>query len=576
MIGITSLDLEFQLSHQVFDKSLSSIGLSLSSCFPNLTSLSIRSLSDKLPAAGWSELLPQSLLSLTLHFELSVNVIDAQDPYYLSKSLPKGLQLLELGPHVCIGGGTFNLRPFENLRVARLLHCASWDVLDFLPNSLEELRVKRPYCTPLETPARFPISKIPPKIRVLEISGEDLIFDFDCTAPYTLEDLTLVSNNLLEPQNLENFFNAKNLRIASIRPVRGPFGPVFALMPNLEDYGKPMIATDSIDSLEILPRKLTSVSLYCHTASHYLPLKHLPPTLKDLSVHDLRAEDISELPKKLLSLKIFGPSASFSSEVLAQLPDRLTTLEVPLQMFESEHCFNVLPGTLEKLILNISGCEWFDKVSFPEKLRRSLKTISISHNKAGPTFAAEKISSFVSKKLIGFSCLSALKISAIFTVDIDALSNLPKSLISLDVECEKLENGGVLNSDFENGVFSRLPEGLQSFRLSFTSNLTTTIDYMIFSRLPKGLAALQLRTLPVSGFLDPNAFLAILPRRIARFQYSFGYPSPSLQPDLYLDGFNASRQCLNSLDKAVVEQYYSDPFWDGTVLSRRVLMFSFK
>lgn len=120
----------------------------------------------------------------------------------------------------------------------------------------------------------FPISKFPPKIRVLSLNGSGLAFDFDSKAPVTLEELQLSLCAPLESEEVLKYFFSKNLRI--LRGFDALTLDMLKEMPNLEE----MYDLDRLDeellTLEALPRKLKFARLSSKMRpSHQLSLQNL-------------------------------------------------------------------------------------------------------------------------------------------------------------------------------------------------------------------------------------------------------------------------------------------------------------
>lgn len=209
---------------------------------------------------------------------------------------------MQFGYTCRIGRGEINLRRFTDLRVLCMWSLASWDALKSLPDSLEELSLQT-WNMDDDASATFAISKLPPKLRVLSLDGSDLTLLFDSMAPSTLESLELGLEGHISLQDLENFFETKNLRV--LRGVRDLTPESLSKFPNLEKLIDTHKLSGKLSTLEMLPRKLQKLSLLDRMRdSQSISFKHLPPSLKKYRGPILCPEDITELPKTLTCLQI--------------------------------------------------------------------------------------------------------------------------------------------------------------------------------------------------------------------------------------------------------------------------------
>lgn len=211
VLSMKKLVLEFPTSAGVLAPD--DAGRWLNWAFPNLTSLVVRSLAPQSAFSvdeDWPNHLPETLTSLTvelsLHRSLSTSIFE---------SLPKGLQTIRILSEM--DGDTLSLERFENL-VAFELHHVSFPPTISFPNSLEDFRW---HAKPMfglygrHTGTKFPISKMPPKIRVWVVTGlskkAEFQFLFDAIAPPTLEALDM-SWRYYPLEALQKHFHCENLK----------------------------------------------------------------------------------------------------------------------------------------------------------------------------------------------------------------------------------------------------------------------------------------------------------------------------------------------------------------------------
>lgn len=564
MPTLLSLEFDFPYSHSIFAPSPSREAPKLSSSFPNLTCLSITSRTFNYLPSEWTQSLPQSLLSLSLDCCPTAGGITAS----AFNALPRGLTELQFGRYCSIRDGEIDFRRFSGLRVLRLYAGTHWTVLDSLPDSLEELLV---HMDSLAGQAvTFPFSKLPPTLRVWDLSGPGIDFDFDCKAPSTLEELRIETDVRLKPERLEQFFHTKNLRRLSTWGI-GPYTPaLMATLPNVEEFFKSKLFFLNLPTVDFLPKKLKTISIVQNDPNTKpLAVKDLPPHLESLKMRLWCSEDLAALPRTLKHLRIYPPPAALtlrhSPSALRTLPPHLKSLHLKMNSFESPKCMHALPAGLEKLTLDIySFLEMIEDLTFPPTMQKNLRKLSIHYygdNSAGDL----RLDTLVPKMNDSFSRLESLNISAKILIYCNTLSNLPKSLTELNLSNAELDEYGLpepqdpKNSDWTEGAFSRLPEGLVSLQLRFNRAVPYSIDFKVFSRLPKRLASLFLHT-SESRCDSPRQFVANLPRRLGYIKYVY-------TPTKNIDGMVSPREKKENekLDKEFEEalrEYYADPFWD--------------
>lgn len=301
-------------------------------------------------------------------------------------SLPSSLQYLHFRAQD-IDKGALNLRRLANLRSAHIFSTRGTDVLDALPDSLEEFTLHFIRRSWDDAPVvKFPLSKLPPKIRVWCVGGRELVPLFDRKAPSTLEVFAMNwQERDLRKKPLKNFFECENLRILSMASVLDGPTPSAAssdLLPNLETCIYPRLPKNKADALAFLPKKLLTLHVQSESKGRPLSYKHMPHTLKNFLGNIVCAEHIADLPRSLKNLgahPISEESAvSFPASAWSLLPPSLTKLEVDMALFESNQCVQVLPGTLETLLL-FGAFGHLDTLSLPSSLSDSLKTLYISH-----------------------------------------------------------------------------------------------------------------------------------------------------------------------------------------------------
>lgn len=582
MASLESLTFDFQLSSLIFEPQPAHGGLPLSYFFPRLTSLSISSLSEHLLPDDWAESLPKSLLDLSLDIQSVVSRDTEIDPstFY---SLPESLQRLEFGASMTIKPGKLNLRRFADLRVLCLHSLSSWEALDSLPDSLEELHALFLHADGDEDEyddtknAVLPISKLPPKLRVLALNGPGLTLDLDANAPSTLEIVRLSAE--YPELTLEKFiqlFPTKSLRKASLSLPMSP--SLMEALPSLESI-QPFFV-DNLASLEVLPRTLKRLSLFPSSESEYLPVKHLSPKLKQFHGYVYFAQDVADLPRTISKLGLVALREdnvpALSSSAWLTLPPRLLKLDIELHLFDSEKCLFALPETLGILIFSlrqhcgISRCaEMIERITFPKAMQDTLRSFRIVTNYDDRHDNPEKRINILVSKLASFSRLHTLDINASMRVNNETLSNLPKTLTFLEARCFPFENFGLpldggdrFESDWKEGAFSKLPEGLVHLKLNFSSESAYDIHFGVFSRLPSRLASLELYT-HRNICNEPKKFIAALPKRLSRFQCAYAYPKTRGKSPKEIEVILERRKDFEKNLEEALNEYYSDPFWTG-------------
>lgn len=572
--SLETLDFNFGLSCRVFEPKPSHGGLSLASAFPHLTSLSIQSLFNGFsgPVAPplpkeWADSLPASLTFLKVNVPSSPGPLDPHISPSVFDSLPKGLKHLEIGTLMPIDAGPLDLRRFPDLRVLRLARVYGGDALEFLPSTLEELSFKRFTRSFFGQKTTLSLSKLPPRIRILHLAGSLLCFDCDSPVPDTLEELYLESSFVdLDKQKLEHYFKTKRLRKCYLDPLDSSGDDLCDILTNVESsahFQKGRV----YESLEKLPRKLKAVSLTWTPESPSINLQHLPPALEELIIlGGIHFDDFSHLPRTLLHLSVpdlYFPSTPLSSDSFSTLPSRLTRLDLPLSMFESEQSLGALPETIEFLVLKTSDCACLQRLSFPKAMKSALKTLKFGHNGTN----ADDLLPVLANELKDFARLSTLTIAAKVAIRSGDLSNLPSSLTDLRVSIANLANYGLPegqaleNADWNDGVFSRLPLGLLQLFVYVEKTVDAPLDYKVYSKLPAGLSSLTLDFCIADLSAHPAAFFATLPRRIGDLNYRYLEEVGFTPENAYECVEQAENMRLALLD--AFQEYYSDPFWEG-------------
>lgn len=573
MAELLSLELDFPLSPLLFAPLPPHQGLNLSSSFPKLTSLIVTSRSINTLPDGWAESLPQTLTSLKL--EVCTDKNYNHTPIHSSTFglLPNGLQELHFGDLTQISAGPLNLARFPDLRVLRLLNTPSWEALDSLPDSLEELTIQTWH--PIEVDYIFPLSRIPPKIRVWHLRGLHLEFEYDRVAPSTIEELHLGHVANFTRDRLKQFFHPEKLRKLSwvSESSEGIDAPLLQHLPNIELAEAFEVLIDGSTTLETLPRKLKKLSLAVALSnSPHLPLNHLPPTLKDLQCPIHLAEDVSALPRTLSKLSVFplhyyAPS-QLSTEVWRNLPSQLKRLEANTLVFARNIDFDFLPGTLETLFLNFTGAKdavMLGQIRFSHATQESLKSLSIHTRNDSPSASSMESTNSFLFAMGAMKRLSRLTLNAQVVINSENLSNLPSSLTDLKLQNARMQNHGLAKgenpntTDWSVSAFSRLPKGLLSLHLHFWSASNEVIDFRVFSRLPRRLASLTLYTGPQMS-KNPKEFYAALPRRLSVLEYSYAEPHIDGLPR---DHSQNQLEALANEKRDAIAEYYSDPFWLG-------------
>lgn len=432
----------------------------------------------------------------------------------LMHMLPKGLVELEIGGRIVCP--QLDLRIFENLRAVRIGDIINWDIFACMPDTLEELRVTT------QVTSNLAISKLPSKLRVLDVKGPHLTLVFDAKAPSTIEELSLdLERQPLCPwTDLLPIFEMQKIKKLSLSFV-GILSEAsqWEHLPNLEHVGTRLIDFHVFDP-ELLPRKLKTLegSMISLTAD-------IPPSLEELWCGIFDAEDVAMLPRTIRKLNLFSEEDTKSPPAAWRaLPPYLKQLNVPLVLFASAKCFDVLPKTLESLTIEYSPDEHrrhsdkiIDTLSFSKALQNSLLTLSIRNPNP-----REPVPS-IAHKLTSFSRLSTLHIGAKILITSDTLSLLPQTIKEIRFDCFDLYNHGLPShedretSDWKNGAFSNLPKNLERLNVNHEDSM---IDMMVFSRLPARLALLAVSA-EFAWRFDAERLYSALPRRIAGLDITF-------------------------------------------------------
>lgn len=552
MPALESLKLEFHLAHRILDPNAPKAGLSLAELCPKLTSLTIKGLLSNLLVDGWAETLPKSLTFLKL--SPSTRKIGHIHPSFF-ESLPNGLQHLEIVGELPLGAGPVNLRRFEDLRVLIISRVHDWDILQSLPDLLDKLHLEMPRSSEKnEIATIFKVSKLPPKIRVLNLSGAPLAFEYDFPFPSTLEKLFLGDGiQPLGATELEKYFATENLRKLCLKKLASPpkdLKTVFDMLTNLEEFhfGAKWFDINRIPSNATLPRSLKKLMLSSN-ASGCISLKDLPPCLEELRISgNIDVNELAGLPQKIKFFFVINADGTKrrAHDVWSALPPKLTYLDAPLSMMKTKECLHGLPKTLESLFLTMDDCKWIDRLTFPASMRNNLENLYID--------AISDFDQSVLRKTQNFKFLQVLKSVGIVRLRDSTLSYLPRSLTTLEFQRVKLVNGGrPSGTDWKrinwqkDGAFSRLPEGLRCLSLNFELGYDEVLDMRHFSNLPKGLVMLH---------LEPNTYYTNGPKIITR-------AFPKRIAFLTIDG----RRCgdpseIKKVKMAIATYYASEPLWD--------------
>lgn len=569
MVSLQSLDLSFTDAHLVFSPVTSNKGLNLASSLPKLTSLAVRSETRSTLAHSWTETLPKGLLSLTMAINISSYDQDSFIDSSSFENLPSGLQHLNFGILCPIGVGKVNFKRFEDLRTLELLNTLSWEALDSLPDRLQNLRIMYWNDDDFGTPmATFPLSKLPPNIKVLVLTGPRLEIDFDMRAPHTLEEVELDLESDITVQNFERFLQTKNIRVAL---GVGPLTPEsLALFPNVQRITGVTETRPALTTFEIIPRKLQMLVMpNSMRSSPLLPLKNLPPALKTLHCPLLSHEDIPDLPKSLTVLKLHRITpVKVPAAVWRELPPQLKRLDLDLKLFESEECFHALPDKIESLYLDVdseASIAMLERATFPKSLQESAESL-FCYIRDRNLINAECRTYSLFSKLSPFTRLTNLRFSLYLLIDCSTLSNLPKTLTELHLDAVNFENFGLplgqdpeKRFDWKEGALSRLPEGLRGLQLQYATDSSVAIDHKLFSNLPRQLVSLYLRTRrPICE--NPKSFISMLPRRLSDLSYI--YNKSKSESEVVKFGEHTINHAERELQEAI-DEYYSDPFWSG-------------
>lgn len=219
-----------------------------------------------------------------------------------------------------------------------------------------------------------------------------------------------------------------------------------------------------------------------------------------------------------------------------------------------------------------------ERISFPDSLKSSLLYLYItfgtenSSSNPSPNFLT-RLNDFKALKSIVFD--TRIDSSKMIAIRSDTLSNLPKSLTSLNLALVRFENdglpegGGPETKDWrKNGALSKLPRSLKHLSLEISvppSNLDS-IDFVgLFSNLPMGLESLY-----IGGVHSPLSFVDYLPRRLGLLVLRNSPNSPLFYEEddilTHTDQEEAMtreerRHSDSSQFEAALRRYYSDLFW---------------
>lgn len=573
--SLATLALDFSNSPSILAPN--SAGMRLNWAFPNLTSLSVRSIARDITFidSEWQNHLPKTLISLTVEFSKRYPLLYSNFAY-----LPKGLQILRiLTPN---GVNSIALAYLKNLVTFEMLHTRGFVASISLPASLEEfiwhsadiLTYQRHPQVP-----KFPISKMPPKIRVWSVQTHFFEFEFDSIAPPTLEELNVTWGPQYTLQDLQKHFHCERLKI--IPELRAHPMPIswLATLTHLESWGheKYVVAeddgvTECTDYVHLLPKTLKILSLP-HQAEESAPWSSvkLPPSLTELTTGIRSANDVLQLPKTLTKLKITtketeNVSEPIPAEVWRALPPYLKHLEINTSLFDSENCLLALPETLESLTLNCGSALFLERLSFPAH-RSSLETL---HVRLLPLKQYFRLKADFFTRLDGLVALKTLIFEIVESggqcvLRSDTLAHLPASLTSLSLKGIAFDNFGLPQGTVregaknwkEEGALSRLPRGLISLTLLNMGYITPPL----FSNLPEGLDLLHTDSI----IYQPRETVAALPKRISLLKFDAYYapykPSPGETDERMETTMNTIKSAREDFERLARPNYYSDSFW---------------
>lgn len=134
---------------------------------------------------------------------------------------------------------------------------------------------------------------------------------------------------------------------------------------------------------------------------------------------------------------------SIPASVWRSLPSLLKSLDLHLCLFESEKCFNSLPGNVKELVLDLSSSDdYLERSTFTQSLQRSLEKPRTYSGRLSGTPDALTLESLFSQ-LREFYRISSIHIGTKIVIKSKTLAYLPKTLTKLRLDCEDFENFGL-------------------------------------------------------------------------------------------------------------------------------------
>lgn len=573
MKALISLNLNFATSARFLEPG--DDARTMSSCFPNLTSLEVRSSSAFAPFG----LLPGPREHPRQKF--------AQNPKYRTAEwtpkakgiascwfdcLPMCLQSLHIDTGAVHIVGGVNLLPFTKLRVLRLASVES-GALPLLPDSVEEIHIGLVSSkdTKVVTVPTVRVSRLPPGIRVWSTSGCYTRFELKSMAPPTLEEISLEyapRQSLLE-QIGKKFFK-KSLKKVEVHGTALEMS-LMDIAPNLTSFVLP--ETAGVSELEVmakLPARITDLDILPAAKPEVdLPsASNWPPTLKSLKKCVWNSQDLVGLPQSLSSLVLWLEEGTprIPSTAWSTLPSQLKSMVVSMDLLESSECLHDLPETLEALHLFAGTKSQLAQMSFSKNLSCSLKRLVVQFPPGESNVRANGYAEIeFLTKLGNFEKLEVLHVRSFercpsAKMRYDMLSKLPKSLTELEVCPVIIDNRGLppgtgpSNSDWSYSLLAKLPEGLKSFTFIGELQSGAPINFKLFERFPKNLSSLAF-----AGTVDScESLISVLPKRIARLSIRQG-------ERISLEDLTSSTK----LSETLTQLYYdSDPFWGDVKLTK--------